>query len=33
MEDIMLNEEYYHKTVDEPLIKKLMPNVNKNVDK
>ena len=33
MQDIMLNEEYHEKTVDEPLIKKLMPNKNKVVDK
>lgn len=33
MEEIMLNEEYHEKTVDEPLIKKLMPNKNKVVDK
>lgn len=33
MEEIMFNEEYHEKTVDEPLIKKLMPNKNKVVDK
>ena len=33
MEEIMLNEEYHKKTQDEPLIKKLMPNKNKVVDK
>jgi len=31
--EIMLNEEYHKKTQDEPLIKKLMPNKNKVVDK
>jgi len=33
MKEIMLNEEYHENTVDEPLIKKLMPNKNKVVDK
>ena len=33
MEEILLNEEYHEKTLDEPLIKKLMPNKNKVVDK
>ena len=29
----MLNEKYHQETIDEPLIKKLMPNKNKVVDK
>ena len=33
MKEIMFNEEYHEQTVDEPLIKKLMPNKNKVVDK
>lgn len=33
MEEIMLNENYHENTVDDPLIKKLMPNKNKNIDK
>lgn len=33
MEEIMFNEEYHAKTVDQPLVKKLMPNKNKELDK
>ena len=33
IDDVLLNEEYYKKTKDEPLVKKLMPNKNKSVDK
>lgn len=33
MKEIMFDEEYHEKTQDEPLIKKLMPNKNKMVDK
>jgi len=33
MKEIMFDEKYHEKTVDEPLIKKLMPNKNKEVDK
>ena len=33
MKEIMFNEEYHKQTVEEPLVKKLMPNKNKVVDK
>lgn len=33
MKEIMFDEEYHENTVDEPLVKKLMPNKNKVVDK
>ena len=33
MKEVMINEEYHEQTKDEPLIKKLMPNKNKRVDK
>lgn len=33
LKEVMFDEEYHENTVDEPLIKKLMPNKNKVVDK
>ena len=33
MQEIMFNEEYHEKTTDEPLMKKLMPDKEKVVDK
>lgn len=33
MNEIMFNKDYYDETINEPLVKKLMPNGNKRVDK
>ena len=33
MKEVMINEEYHEQTNDDPLVKKLMPNKNKRVDK